>query len=548
MSALLLKVTARVATEISVLSAPPLPGGEIDDVPFVWYWTPTARTFYVASTHGWSTLPSHTPANTHIPAKFAGPFNFGRSLFSGLDPLSRGQVSLGTLDIADPTGELDSLVDVAWDGAEVAVLRGDPETDPAGWTTVADLRADSIEYDLERKTIALRDMGWQLAMAPLHDIRYAGTGGVEGDENWKGLLRPIVIGQVVNIPLRLLVSNRLIYEASCTSIYAVNAVRDGGGALTLDTSVGTGGNCASYAALDAATIASGKYATCLSLGLIRLGATPALQVTADVTGDADTIDGYGRPVTRGQIARRIATGRGKLKLLSSQIDDASFTALDTAQPGACGWYWDSEISKAEALNQVMQGCLGWWTIGLNAKLKVGYLDDVSSSTTGSLYVPVDGQALDGYRIIGLPRMQSAGAPRQATYLGYARNYTLQESFIGAASASARAVYSQPTLQVASVDTALQLARPTAPIVTIDSGFVSVADAQTECDRQQRVMGKRRERWQVDVACDAFLDPLGQAWSVREVNRFGFGSVRPLLAVGVSASTIGEDVATWDLWG
>lgn len=545
-TALLLKITAYDQAEIDVVDAPPLPGGEIDDIPFTWYWTPSRKTFYLAATDGWSTAPGHTPANTHIPAKFEGPFNYERSLFAGIDPLSPGQASLGVLDIIDPDGDLDDIARLVWDGATVDVLRGEPGTDPAGWEHVASLSADSLEYDLEKKTIALRDLGAQLALAPLHDTRYAGTGGYEGDANLKGIVRLIAIGTVFNIPLRLLVASLLIYEASCTSVYAFTEVRDGGAVLA------AGSDYATYALLAAASVAAGTYATCKAFGLVKLGGTPEKQVTADIVGDNDTIDGYTRPQTRGQAARRIASGRGKLKLLTAQLDAASFTALDTGQPYSCGWFWDREISKAEALNEVMQGCLGYWYVGLDGLLKVGFIDELPTSAAIALVAPQVGQSLDDgdYRIVGQPRMLTAGAPRQATYLGYRFNYTIQDrdAIVGAVTATNAAIYAQQSKMVSSINNAMAIARPAAPIVTTQSGLALEADALIEGPRQQRVMSKRRERWSVDLEVDPFIDPLGTSYSVEDVERYTFGGERILRAVGTKANTSGENVATWELWG
>jgi len=68
-------------------------------------------------------------------------------------------------------------------------------------------------------------------------------------------------------------------------------------------------------------------------------------ITADVDGDADTIDGFTRPLTLGQIVRRIATGRGNLKLTPAQLEAATFTALDAAFPAACGWFWGPRSAR-----------------------------------------------------------------------------------------------------------------------------------------------------------------------------------------------------------
>ena len=71
-----------------------------------------------------------------------------------------------------------------------------------------------------------------------------------------------------NIPPVQINATGLIYQVSCSSVLAIDAVRDGGAALAVSADYGT------YDLLAAATVAPGAYATCIALGLFRLGSAP----------------------------------------------------------------------------------------------------------------------------------------------------------------------------------------------------------------------------------------------------------------------------------
>ncbi len=552
--ALLLKVTALPRGAVDFMDGPPFPGGEIDEIPWTLTWAPTPRVVYAATNdEGWSTDADHTPPNTHIPATFKGQFNFDRSLFEGVDPASRGLASVGALEIDDPEGKQDSLADLQWEGATVEVLRGQSGTDPASWETVARLTARApLEGKLDSKTINLRDPSDQLGRALLHDTRYAGTGDYEGDAELRDQVRLMVLGgPVTNITLRRLLKNYPIYEASCTPVYSFDAVRDGGSAPLTPSGV----DHATFALLKAAvvgtTIADGEYDTCKALGLLATCLEPIKDLTADVIGDTATINGFTRPITRADIVRRIACGRGSFTLAASQIDEASFTAFDAGQPDDCGFFFDQEITKADAIDRALRGCLGLWSMSLMGALVIDFLDDVPSTTVGTLsFEPPDGEPLIGTRIVDGPDFVESSAPTQTVYLGWAYNYTVQEAgaLVGDVTPTNRLIYGQQCRKVSATDLALAISMPTAPILTIEeSGFVAEAPAQAACDRIGRVLAKERERAAVNLAIDRFYDPLGEAWNVTNVARYAYGAARPMLVVAVKPTT-DDEIVTWELWG
>ncbi|MCX7366274.1 MAG: hypothetical protein NTV97_31280 [Alphaproteobacteria bacterium] len=286
---------------------------------------------------------------------------------------------------------------------------------------------------------------------------------------------------------------------------------------------------------------AGRYATCLAEGFLRLGRTVVYSLTVDFHGDADTVNGRGYPSTRAAIARRVATGRGTIRLSESQIDSVSFNAFDTEYTAACGWYWRDAVSKADALNDIMAGCLGWWVMRLSGVLAIGALGKPTGTPALVLNFPED--------FAGEPKMMDTYmAPRRASYVGWARNYTPQDpSQLAASVDQAQALIwaAQQRLALASDDFQANV-WPTSAVVATAGNFALESAALAEARRQQSVMGVRRERWTVPVPCDPFSDLLGRVVQINNYNRFGWGMARKFICVGMSFAS-GRTV-NLELWG
>lgn len=98
-------------------------------------------------------------------------------------------------------------------------------------------------------------------------------------------------------------------------------------------------------------------------------ASPSLPITVDFVGDTNGGTPY---LKRGDIAKRIVTRSGTA-LSAGQANSSALTALNAAKTADCGYCWDSQITKAAALSEVMAGCLGYWFVDLTGSLQLGYL-------------------------------------------------------------------------------------------------------------------------------------------------------------------------------
>lgn len=536
-----LLIVAAPFNPATVVTTPgPIPFGSVEGVVANSFDNTGARaTTYPAATHGRTTTPTDTPGGIYVPGKFSGNVQTQLSLFGGADPMSRAGATAGELILVDPEGELDALLDCGWDGADIEIRRGEETADFSTFSTVAKFCGAGMVGDLRTKSLRLRPLSWRLDAAELHGNRYLGTGGVEGDSALAGRLKPYAVGYVFNATPVPINATSLIQQVSYTSIAGVTAVRDGGVALSLN------GDYPAYAALAAATIAPGQYATCIASGLIRVGAAPVLGVTCDVQGDADVIASVAGPTTRGGIVRRIATGLGSVRFSDTdQIDFHAFQDFENRQPAPVGWYWDGgqEITKAEAITEVLSGCLGWWLVRPNGQLMIGQAEDPEASYA-TLTLDYDG----GEARMGEPVISDTIPPRRATFIGWRRNYTeqKQDQLATSVTQADALIYGQPARYAAHVDVWLGNNYPTSPAVYLLGNYRDEADAATEAQRQTRLHAVTRRRYVLPIVMDPLADAAGQRTRVAGLNRLGWGTAKQFLACGIEAA--GNDVKL-HLWG
>lgn len=527
------------------IQAPPFPfGSSPRRTPRTFTTQGKAVTIYPAATGNVarSSEPGDTPASTWVGGYLSGRFNYEIALFVGADPTQGGSATVGILELEDPAGDLDDLRTLGWDSAPLELRRGDPEALLSTFTTVAKLTTAGLRYNTRKKEILLRDLAHKLTRAELHGLRYGGTGSADGDAALAGRIKPYCVGSVFNITPVLINATGLIYQVSCTSVLGIDAVRDGGTALTVDSDYAT------YALLAAASVASGHYATCKALGLFKIGATPVYIITADVRGDNDTLNGIAYPHTRAHIARRVATGRGSIKLSDpTEIDGTAFEYLEQRQTATLGYFWDGEVTKAEALAEVMAGCLGWWTMRLNGTLAIGQLEDPANvAPLFSLSYPTDDGSTESR--VDEPAMTDYQPPRRSTLMGWARNYTVmsRDQIAGAVAAATAAIYQQATRYTTSEDLWVAGGFPSAPIVMVNGGFESESAAQMEGDRQRRLLRGHRELFEIPAVIDPFADVAGRVINIANASRLGLGTSRNLFCVGIAVN--GNSKPILKLWG
>jgi hypothetical protein len=488
-----------------------------------WGWTGGRSALYVAATTGRTSANDDTPAAQYVPGKLQ-PFNFGAHLYTSLNPVSRARAASGLAVLIDPEGRLNSLIGRVWDGTPITIKRGRRGTYFNTWETVAKLRAARLLYDVDSKQIDLRDLGWQLS-GPIHDEFYLGTGGVEGDASAKGKFKPWALGYCFNVEPVLLSGTDQIFQFSLSSATAVSALRHGGVALTFHA------DYADYAALAAATIPSSKYGTCLAQSLVRPNVTLQFSIRLDVTGDADVTDGHPAPLTRASIARRVATSRGANRTDdATEIDTTAFNTMEAYHSAPVGWYFNSQVSKADALDRILGGVLGWWRVRPDGRLCVGWLQDPA------LIPPT---VTFAYRSLGMgkPHVLEVIPPRVGTYVSYQWNNGPEQraQLAGSVADADAAIYGQPAQYASSLTPAVASVYPTAPTVKVeDSGFRDMADAAVEAVRQHNIFPVERRRWEWPMEIDPFSDVVSVGFAMTGANELALGDSFASICIGIDS--------------
>jgi hypothetical protein len=302
------------------------------------------------------------------PRRLLTPLNMETTVFTG--EFGGAVPTFGNLQVWLDGGDQDALLGYYWDGRDVLVYRGDETAAFGSFDLAFKGAAKAVSWDRSVLQVSLSDYG-EAVQKPVQTTLYAGTGGNEGGADLTGKPKPLSFGKPRNLEPVLLNAAYLVYQFHSRAAQAVDAAFDGALPLTFSA------DYANYAALVAATVAAGGYATCLAEGLVRLGAPPVFVVTLDVQGD----NTGGLVTTAGDIIKRIAVDFAGL--VSGDIDTAAFTALNTANSAACSLYVSSgeTPSSADLFTALMVSVGGFWTFTSARKLTVRQLAFGTSAAT-----------------------------------------------------------------------------------------------------------------------------------------------------------------------
>lgn len=176
---------------------------------------------------------------------------------------------------------------------------------------------------------------------PLLDL-YEGTTGIEGEAGQKGTPKPLALGQPRYVPGQMIDSIDTILQLSAYGpLQAIDAALE-----RLVRFPVSAGDFPNLAALKAAAIPRGGWATCKALGLVRHGAPLDGMPSYLLKGDAAGPDGWARKP--GQIIRRLAHMLGH----GDRLSDASLNALDLARPWNLSMYLGDQVTAREIIQRI----------------------------------------------------------------------------------------------------------------------------------------------------------------------------------------------------
>lgn len=470
-------------------------------------------------------------ANQEYEARVEVPLIMDRTINIEPERQRRVQRQVGFIEIANTDGALDSIMSAyAIDGQEVKVRYGPLNGEYKDFSTIAQMLGVKIEGGGDSIRIVVRDQSLPLSRV-MQTVIYGGTGGADGTTELEGKGLPQAYGECFNVTPVLVEPSTLTYQFHDGIAQAVDEVRDKGVALSLDVSVG---DVATYAALVAATIGAGKYATCLAEGLFRLGDSPAGAITADVKGDSSSslyVDKLG------DVAQRIMTRKGNIG--AGRINTTSW---DTLPSYKVGLYMPSgsQMTGEQALDQLVGSIGGSWGATRAGLVRAQQIVDPTAQ-------PVQ-RSFDQSDILDVRRI----GPAQVRWLqsvGYRKNWTIQgaQDLAGEVTDDREQLLGEPfsVKEVSDIEVKSRHVEAfTAP--PIDSLLVDAADADAAATNLLAIHSADREYFEIDLKRIGYLSDTLETTQIT-YPRFGMEGGRTFAVVGISEDA-GRDQVTLKVWG
>lgn len=273
----------------------------------------------------------------------------------------RGQRTIANAVITNPDGVLDYIItDYSLSGGTIKAWLAEPGDDSSDWALLYEATIDQAEATRKEIRISITTIDDQLERS-LQLRRYTGGGGITGDASVSGRLKPTAWGECYGCDPVLFDAANRVYQVHDGQLQSIDAVMEGGLPYDFTEDVGD------YDSLVNATLATGEYATCLALGMFRIGTTLeglVYPIRVNLKGDAR---GAGYVSATGDILYRLARDRAFLQAGSIDVD--SFNGLPR---GRVGYYHNGaqDISVADVFDALLGGVAAVYGSGLLKKLSV----------------------------------------------------------------------------------------------------------------------------------------------------------------------------------
>lgn len=257
------------------------------------------------------------------------PYNVTQSV-AGL--WGMGTVRVGELTISDRNGDYRSLCNEDWQGRQCDIYLGPRGGRQNQFGQVARLVSRHHRFDRHSLNIIVDDYSY-LFDSPLQTEVFTGAGGLAGDPELEGVLKPTLLGERLQIEPVIVESSTLTYQVHTGSIDALSNLEQGGNAITFVADVND---------ITTSTPPANTYITSLKEGYIKLGTEPVGVLTCDVQGHNSSAYGYVSDVA-GLLKLLATTHAGMLD--PSELDIPAFDAIAASHPWTMGLYASGRASR-----------------------------------------------------------------------------------------------------------------------------------------------------------------------------------------------------------
>lgn len=267
---------------------------------------------------------------------------------------------------------------------------------------LAEMRVRSFAAEAEALSLDLEvDSEW--ADAEVLFRKYAGTTGAEGGADLKDQPKPWAFGRCSNVePVFIDQIDNVFQVSGYGPVSAISAVYERGASFGASL-----GDYPNYAALVAATVPEGRWATCLAEGMFRLGAPPFGVITCDVDGDSTS--GFLRRT--GAIVSEVARRLGH----AAKVNSDSLAALDVAVPYNVNIVISQQTTLIDLARQMAAPCNAVAALALDGSLIMPRV------AFGAEQLVIDAQGRQMPPVLGVAR-QNTSAPYTEINMGAAQSW------------------------------------------------------------------------------------------------------------------------------
>lgn len=499
------------------------------------------------SCSGYVTGPNDTPANTIYDARIQSIGAFERHLLG--EGRTRGEMSVNLSQIAltNADGGLDGILNYGFDGRPFVLKQ--LSSSRAAYATAQTVLTGTMEGvdtsdGMLKVLLRLYDRRRDIDVSIQKNV-YGGTtasagASVDGSADMKGQVKPLCYGSCFSVPAIIVNPYNLILQFHDGAVSSIT-LYDGGIPLIND------GDVATLAALASATGNPGHYQTCKALGLAKpfgsFNGRPCFTWTADVIEGATAGDRCAGAVVQRMLAKIGLTG-------SSNINAASFTALNTDQPAEVGIYIADDKSALSACKDVLDSIGGYIVPNALGQFTVGRITAPGTPVATITEPEITTKSSDDTVTFTANPDTDGDIPARKITLNWRKNWHVHtDSDLGPCvnnSDAARASVLLQEYQTVSVDIA-QVKHLLAPELIISTLLTKADAAQAECARCAGMYGVNRVVTSIAVQMEdaALMRPGATVLVVLE--RYGYGSGKAFVIIGRSDDYNTETVSL-TLWG
>jgi len=470
-------------------------------------------------------------ADQYYEPRIEQPALMNRQIFSDGAIGGAAQASYGELTLINNDGELDYLIDYAFNGRALSIYY----IDAVGTVTVLKAVMDQAAFEQNVISIRLKDRMADLDQ-PIQKNTYGGTNalplGVDGVSDLKGAQKPKLFGRCNNISPISVNTSKLIYQVNDGAITDVVNVFDKGNYL------GRGADYASLTEMYNTAPAAGEFRVLKSAGLIRLGASPAGQVTATIWQSNSATQ-----CTAAQVIYQLVIGAG---IAVADTVSADFATLDSQNAGGVGLFVNDAQSVTDAINKVATSAGAYWGFDNLNRFRVARLDLPSGVPVASI-AQVEILEIQRQNL----RINSNAAPIYKVTLTHDVNWTPQQdsSLAGIVPTERRTWLAEATRQVIAQDSAVKTAHPSAQEITYDTLLAGAQYAQPEANRRLALLKNQTAVLTLTIKVDSSsiaLYDLGVVVSVQH-KRFGLSAGKLFRVIGLQTD-YQQNQLQLTLWG